>query len=60
MPNRNASQHGYIAYASAQNSLNMLAMTDFMFHVTMRTHAYMDAVERRAGEAEGAEAMDAG
>jgi hypothetical protein len=42
VPNRHASQHGYVTYSSAQHSINMLAMADFMFHVIMRAHAYID------------------
>lgn len=41
VPNRHASQHGYVIYASRQNSLNTLAMTDFMFHLLMRTNRYI-------------------
>lgn len=44
VPNRHASQHGFVTYSSAQNSINMLAMADFMFHVIMRAHAYLESV----------------
>ena len=44
VPNRHASQHGFVTYSSAQNSINMLAMADFMFHVIMRVHAYLERV----------------
>lgn len=44
VPNRHASQHGFVTYSSAQNSINMLAMADFMFHVIMRVHAYLENV----------------
>lgn len=44
VPNRHASQHGFVTYSSAQNSINMLAMADFMFHVIMRVHAYLEKV----------------
>jgi hypothetical protein len=50
VPNRNASQHGYVVYASAQHSLNMLAMSDFMFNIIMRVRAYMDEVEKRGDQ----------
>lgn len=44
VPNRHASQHGFVTYSSAQNSINMLAMADFMFHIIMRVHAYLEKV----------------
>jgi len=44
VPNRHASQHGFVAYSSEQNSINMLAMADFMFHVIMRVHGYLEGV----------------
>lgn len=48
VPNRHASQHGYVTYSSAQNSVNMLAMADFMFHVIMRAKAYLEQLEEQA------------
>jgi hypothetical protein len=33
LPNRHAALHGIVSYTSAQNSINMLIMTDFMFHL---------------------------
>lgn len=45
VPNRHASQHGFVSYSTMQNSWNMLAMTDFMFNVIMRANAYMDRGE---------------
>jgi hypothetical protein len=47
VPNRHASQHGYVIYSSRQNSLNTLAMTDFMFRIIMRTNAYMEIARNR-------------
>lgn len=44
VPNRHASQHGFVTYSSEQNSINMLAMADFMFHVIMRVHGYLEGV----------------
>lgn len=44
VPNRHASQHGFVTYSSSQNSINMLAMADFMFHVIMRVHTYLENV----------------
>lgn len=57
VPNRHASQHGYVVYSSAQHSINMLAMADFMFHVIMRANAYLERAESEAkanGEADAA------
>lgn len=48
VPNRHASQHGYVTYSSAQNSINMLAMADFMFHVIMRANAYLEQIGEEA------------
>ncbi len=31
MPNRHAALHGYVTYASARSSFNMLVMVDFVF-----------------------------
>ena len=60
VPNRHASQHGYVTYSSAQNSINMLAMADFMFHVIMRAHAYLERIEKAAeADAEGQDGNDA-
>jgi hypothetical protein len=52
IPNRHASQYGYIIYSSRQNSFNTLAMTAFMFQLIMRTNAYIEKHsnnKRRAG-----------
>ncbi|HWL47440.1 MAG TPA: hypothetical protein VNQ31_06960 [Sphingomonadaceae bacterium] len=53
VPNRHASQHGYVTYSSAQNAINMLAMADFMFHVIMSANAYMDRLEAEAKAVDG-------
>jgi hypothetical protein len=52
VPNRHASQHGYVVYSTHQNSMNMLAMADFMFHLIMRTNAHLvrAAKEKQAKE----------
>lgn len=42
VPNRHASQHGLVVYSTLQNSINMLAMTDFMFHLLVRVQGYID------------------
>jgi hypothetical protein len=42
VPNRHASQHGYVNYSSNQNSFNTLAMAAFMFQIIMATKAYME------------------
>jgi hypothetical protein len=44
MANRHASQHGFVTYFSLQNSINVLAMADFLFHDIMRAHAYSESV----------------
>jgi hypothetical protein len=41
VPNRHAALHGIVSYASAQNSLNALIMTDFMFHLISCMKRYM-------------------
>lgn len=55
VPNRHASQHGYVVYFTAQHSLNMLAMADFLFHIIMRANAYIEAHATRT-EGEGDQA----
>lgn len=42
VPNRHASQHGYVTYSTSQHSFNMLAMTDYMLNMIMRAHAHME------------------
>ena len=42
VPNRHASQHGYITYNSSQNAYNALSMTAFMFDIIMRAHRYLE------------------
>jgi hypothetical protein len=39
VPNRHAAMHGLVTYKSMQNSINMLIMADFMFHVVSATKA---------------------
>lgn len=51
VPNRHASQHGFVTYSSEQNSINMLAMADFMFHVIMRVHGYLESVAAEDAQA---------
>lgn len=42
VPNRHASQHGYVTYSSAQNAYNALCMTAFMFETIMRVSGYLE------------------
>lgn len=42
VPNRHASQHGYVIYASRQNAFNALSMSAFMFDVVMRVSRYLE------------------
>lgn len=42
VPNRHASQHGYVTYSSAQNAYNALCMTAFMFETIMRVNGYLE------------------
>lgn len=42
VPNRHASQHGYVIYSSAQNAYNALCMTAFMFETIMRVNGYLE------------------
>lgn len=49
VPNRHASQHGYITYSTSQNAFNALSMTAFMFDVIMRAHRY---IERNASQSD--------
>ncbi len=51
VPNRHASQHGYITYSTRQNAYNALSMTAFMFDVIMRAHRYL---EKNASQSESA------
>jgi len=51
VPNRHASQHGYITYSTRQNAYNALSMTAFMFDVIMRAHRYL---EKNASHSESA------
>jgi hypothetical protein len=41
VPNRHASQHGFVSYSSRQNAFNALSMTAFMFDCVMRTSRYL-------------------
>lgn len=41
VPNRHASLHGLVSYSSFQNSINMLIMADFMFHVISGMKKYI-------------------
>lgn len=51
VPNRHASQHGYITYSSSQNAYNALSMTAFMFDVIMRAHRYLEKNASQSGSA---------
>jgi len=33
VPNRHAAMHGFVTYSTAQNSINTLIMTDYIFHL---------------------------
>src|SRR5690606_31040603 len=46
VPNRHASQHGYVVYSSAQNSITTLIITDFLFHIIMEADSYLAGVAR--------------
>lgn len=52
IPNRHASQHGYVTYASSQNAYNALAMTAFMFEIIMRVHRYLEKSAAKGGATE--------
>ena len=41
IPNRHASQHGYVIYSSRQNAFNALAMMAFMYISIMRVDRYL-------------------
>jgi hypothetical protein len=41
VPNRHASQHGYVIYSSQQNAFNAISMAAFMFEIIMRAHRYL-------------------
>ncbi|WP_145960540.1 hypothetical protein [Novosphingobium meiothermophilum] len=41
VPNRHASQHGYVTYSTAQNAYNALSMTAFMFDTILRVDGYL-------------------
>jgi len=41
VPNRHASLHGLVSYTTFQNSINMLIMADFMFHVISGMKRYI-------------------
>lgn len=42
IPNRHAALHGLAPYDNVKNSVNMLIMTDFMFHVISRIKRYAE------------------
>ena len=41
VPNRHASLHGLVSYTTFQNSINMLIMADFMYHLFSGMKAYI-------------------
>jgi hypothetical protein len=41
IPNRHASQHGFVIYSTRHHSFNTLAMAAFMFQLIMRVDAYI-------------------
>lgn len=45
VPNRHASLHGIVPYKSAKNSINMLVMADFMFHIISGMKKYISDAE---------------
>lgn len=49
VPNRHATVHGLISYSSAQNSLNMLVMADFLFHLIGVLGDRLEAQNERKG-----------
>lgn len=51
VPNRHATVHGLISYSSAQNSLNMLIMADFLFHLIGVLTGRLEAQNERKGVA---------
>lgn len=49
LPNRHAALHGIVSYTTAQNSINMLIMTDFVFS----SHQSDEEISRRRDRARG-------
>lgn len=47
VPNRHCSQHGFVTYSSAQNSINMLVMADFLFQIIVEANAYWERAARQ-------------
>ncbi|MCW4462666.1 hypothetical protein OK349_13190 [Sphingomonas sp. BT-65] len=43
VPNRHASIHGLVSYATFQNSINMLIMADFMYHLFSGMKTYINS-----------------
>lgn len=50
VPNRHASLHGIVSYTSAKSSLNVLIMTDFLFHMMSRVKEYIEEIEEEDGD----------
>lgn len=50
VPNRNASLHGIVSYKSFQNSMNMLIMADYIYHLFSVMKAYL--IEEESDNAE--------
>lgn len=50
IPNRHASQHGYLIYSTKQNAFNALSMTAFMFDCIMKVNKH---VQNNMGDLKG-------
>ena len=49
VPNRHAAMHGLVSYKTFKNSINMLTMADFMFHVVSATKINRRARDEASG-----------
>lgn len=46
VPNRHAAVHGFVTYSTAQNSINTLIMTDYIFHLVTVVKKHLEKAER--------------